>query len=252
MYRPSASTVVIVLALAACSRTDVVQRNTSATPSVTDTGGGSADPSWAASTTPDPAYSVAVQSEMPVDVSVIDAGPGPVGPYTEEMGVDPMESHTIAVSVRAGENLVFFAQWADISVDDIIDSNDIDPLATLQPGDEVAIPVADAEGAVAFDQAREVFAADRLDRYLTGRGGLLGVTPYAVHTGETAWEIARDQAGIPTWVLSEFNRGVDLNRLRIGERLQLPVLGDTVAVEELAPMSGELDLGVDVGGGGAF
>lgn len=141
---------------------------------------------------------------------------------------------TFEVEVRPGENLVLLAGWADLSVEDLTSVNGLDARDMLVVGQALQIPVVDEGSAEAFSIAREAATDLRLERYVARRGGLAGTETHVVRTGETAWGIAHDRAGVPTWVLSRFNPEVDLERLAIGDTLAVPVLADTVAevVEE--------------------
>ena len=144
----------------------------------------------------------------------------------------------IEITVRRGDSLVGLAYVAGVSVESIVDLNEIDPRATLQPGATLLMPL-EAELADAFMEARTFAREDRLGRYISGRGGLVSVEPHSVRTGETGWGIAHGQAGVPVWVLASFNPDVELDQLGIGQHLQLPVFADSVAsaetVEDVEP-----------------
>jgi len=146
----------------------------------------------------------------------------------------PSELEGVLITVRAGENLVGIAGVAGISVEDLVQANGIDARHALQPGQQLRVPLSE-DLAHAFAEARDFARADRLDRYMAGRGGLVGVESHAVRTGETAWGIAREQAGVPVWVLSAFNPDTGLDSLGIGQRVKVPVFADSVAsVDEAA------------------
>ena len=155
----------------------------------------------------------------------------------------PME-RTLAIEVRSGENLVLLARWADSSVEVLAELNGLDPTENLFPGQSLLIPSDDEACDETIVRTRDTAAQARLDGYLDRRGGLMAVEEHRVRTGETAWGIAREQLGIPTWVLAAYNPETDLEHLGIGERLLVPVLADTVAelepeeeqAEEPAPM----------------
>lgn len=137
----------------------------------------------------------------------------------------------IEITVRRGDSLVGLAYVAGVSVESIVDLNEIDARTTLQPGATLLIPL-EAELADAFMEARAFAREDRLGRYISGRGGLVSVEPHSVRTGETGWGIAHGQAGVPVWVLASFNPDVELDQLGIGQHLQLPVFADSVASAE--------------------
>jgi LysM repeat protein len=160
---------------------------------------------------------------------------------TEEVGYSlPVESdaETDDVSswqteVGMGESLVLLSSWADSSVEAIGELNGLDVRDSIYPGQVLKLPLSDDAQIDAFREARAQGHQDRLDRYLGSRGGLVDVDFHIVRTGETAWQIAQDQTGIPLWVLASFNTDTDLNSLGIGQPLHVPVLGDTVAVYEV-------------------
>jgi LysM repeat protein len=137
----------------------------------------------------------------------------------------------VPITVRAGENLVGIASVAGVSVEEIVEANSLDARDPLHPGQALIIPL-EGDLAHAFSEARDFARADRLDRYVSGRGGLVGVEAHAVRTGETAWGIAREQAGVPVWVLTAFNPDTSLDSLGIGQRVKVPVFADSVAAME--------------------
>lgn len=150
--------------------------------------------------------------------SPVDVVPRPDGDY-------------FTVQIRHGENLVAIADLAGTSVDEIADLNQLDDFDSLFVGQEIYIPIPEDEGGVnsdafvvSFDEAREEALAERVDRFQTREGGLAEVRTHRVATGENAWTLATAEFGVPLWVLAHYNPEVDLERLRIGQQLQYPML----------------------------
>jgi LysM repeat protein len=139
------------------------------------------------------------------------------------------ESPAWQTEIGAGESLVLLSRWSGSSVEEIGELNQMDVRDSLYPGQRIKLPLADDAQIEAFQDARARGQQDRIDRYLSSRGGLVDVDVHVVRTGETAWQVARDETGIPLWVLASFNQDTDLQNLGIGQPLQVPVLGDTVA-----------------------
>jgi len=148
---------------------------------------------------------------------------------------------SLGVQVRAGESLVLLADWADSSVEILAELNGLDVSEPLFPGQSLLLPSSDELSDLDLQARRDGFTRARLDRYLASRGGLVEVAEHRVRTGETAWGIARDQMGIPTWVLEAYNEQSELDRLSIGQVLQVPVLADTVAELEVIEPEEELE-----------
>ncbi len=147
------------------------------------------------------------------------------GEAVAEAGAAPVSGETVRISLRAGENLVLLADQAGVSVEALCERNDLDPLAAVYPGEELVVPLAEGLSPADFAARRDAFLKGRLDRYAARRGGLVGVSEHRVRTGETGWGIAAE-AGVAPWVLAAFNRDRDLDRLRIGEVLLVPVYAD--------------------------
>lgn len=132
------------------------------------------------------------------------------------------------VTVQDGESLALIAAWTGVTSEEIASLNDIDVSDALYPGQQLVLPVSAAD-AVALE--RVAFTEARLSRFLDRRGGLAGTRTYRVQTGDTAWSIAREELGVPTWVLSHYNDAVSMDRLSIGQELLAPVLGDEAAAD---------------------
>jgi LysM repeat protein len=160
--------------------------------------------------------------------------PPPVPVVAEAPPAETAPVEGVEITVRTGENLVGIASVAGVSVEAIVEANGLDARDPLHPGQALLIPLS-GELAHAFAEARDFARADRLDRYVAGRGGLVGVEAHAVRTGETAWAIAKEQAGVPVWVLSAFNPDTALDSLGIGQRVKVPVFADSVAALEEGP-----------------
>jgi len=96
----------------------------------------------------------------------------------------------------------------------------------IVPGQALSVPAADAED---FTARRDTWLAGKVERYLSRRGGVVGLADRRVGTGDTAWSIAREQGRVPMWIVEYYNPDTDLDRLGIGDQLTLPVFADTVA-----------------------
>ena len=138
------------------------------------------------------------------------------------------------MQVRPNENLVLIAQWAEIPVDLLLDANpELDAREPLYPGQTLVVPVADA---TPLEQGRAIWIQDRLDRFLASHGGVAGVEEVRVRSGDTAWGLA-EEIGVPLWVLSAYNQSLDLEGLRIGDRVRRPVLMDSVQLQDPTDLS---------------
>ena len=74
-----------------------------------------------------------------------------------------------------------------------------------------------------------------IEGYLASRGGAIGAEFVTVRTGDSATSIAREQMGIPLWLLQTYNPEANLDRIRPGQELLVPVLADIVVDAEEFP-----------------
>jgi membrane-bound lytic murein transglycosylase D len=44
--------------------------------------------------------------------------------------------------------------------------------------------------------------------------------------GETLWEICNDVYSIPFWLLSNYNPDLNINKVSVGESMNIPILTD--------------------------
>ena len=158
--------------------------------------------------------------------------------------VDPVEvAPTARFTLRRGETLAHFARWSELPIEDIALASDLDMDGIYPVGTEIAVPVTGERLAMLVDR-RDDHRTARVDAYLESRGGTAGTDFHMVRTGESAWSIAKDSQGIPVWLLESYNPTVDLDRLRPGQQLLVPVIANIV-VDVGEDSVSEEELGID-------
>jgi LysM repeat protein len=145
-------------------------------------------------------------------------------------GVENLVSHP-SVTLRRGESLAHFARWSGTPVEEIAEVSGLSLDDTYPVGLEIVLPITE-QALVDVEAAREAHRVKRVEGYLASRGGGDKSDFYKVKTGDTAWSIAKNQQGIPIWVLESYNPAIDLDRLRPGQELMVPVLTDIVVDAE--------------------
>jgi hypothetical protein len=160
--------------------------------------------------------------------------PEPVAePVTAEPAAVPDVAETpvatyATYTLRRGESLAHFARWSELPVETIAEASGLDLAGSYPVGTTVRVPVATPEQQARIEEYREQHRSDRVDGYLASRGGAVGTGFVEVHSGDTAWSIARDNQDIPVWMLEAYNPSTDLDHLRPGDELMVPVLADVV------------------------
>jgi hypothetical protein len=140
----------------------------------------------------------------------------------------------VAIDVRHGETLIQLAEWTGVPAEEIAANSGVEVQGTIYAGQELWLPISE-EKAQELERTRNLYEDAHLDRWLARHGGLLAVSPVALGTRDTVWALARDSGGLPLWVVQAFNRGRDLDRLRIGDEIYMPVVGNMVTVAEATP-----------------
>lgn len=160
-------------------------------------------------------------------------------------------------SLRRGETLAHYARWAELPVETIATTSGLDLDGRYPVGVEVSVPIGE-EGLEDLIRRREAHHKARADAYLASRGGSTGEQTVEVRTGDTAWSIAKDNEAIPVWLLESFNPSIDLDRLRPGQELIVPRIGegtvasveepevDLLADEADIPVEAAVEVAVDV------
>jgi hypothetical protein len=143
--------------------------------------------------------------------------------------------------LRRGETLAHFARWSELPVEDVALWSGLDLDGAYAVGTQVFLPVTGA-ALSQVELSRAAHREVRVDGYLALRGGSVGNDFYQVRTGDTAWGIAKNNQDIPVWLVEAYNPSVDLERLRPGDELMLPVLADVVADAEVVESE---EVGVD-------
>jgi hypothetical protein len=172
----------------------------------------------------DTTFTETVAPELHVAESVPDAS-------TVDEGAPPViesapEPPSVSIEVRSGESLVLLANLANVRAEDVADLNGIGVKDAIVPGQTLYVPAADEADFIA---RRDTWLAGKVDRYVSRRGGVIGLADRRVGTGDTAWSIARAEGRVPMWIVEYYNPDVDLDRLSIGDELTLPVFADTIA-----------------------
>ncbi len=181
---------------------------------------------------PEPAVPVAIVEPLESGSPAVPES-GPViddDPVAE--GVGAVEAPPTAIyALRSGETLDHFARWSGLTVEEIAESSALSVVARHDVGTEIVI-AADDDLRATIDASRDAHHADRVERFLSRRGGVVDHATYTVRTGDTAWHVARQNGDVPVWIVEALNPTVDLDDLRPGQRLTLPVTADMVPSDD--------------------
>jgi nucleoid-associated protein YgaU len=152
----------------------------------------------------------------------------PAAPSEADLAASTEEDVLVApFQLRRGETLAHFARWAEIPVEEVAERSGLSLTGPHDVGTRVSLTLTLEERAE-VERRREAHRVRRVEGYVGSRGGSEGIGFHTVRSGETAWSIARDHQRIPVWLLEAYNPSVDLDGLRPGQELRVPLLGSTV------------------------
>lgn len=169
-------------------------------------------------------FAASVPADLPVAESLAPEPPPASDPFA------PTEP-PLVYELRRGETLAHFSRWSGLPVEVIAEASGLDLNGDYAVGTKVIVPV-DEDRRLELEHGREMHQLRRVDGYLASRGGAVGTEFYTVKTGDTAWTVAEQHQGVPLWLVEAYNPSVDLDRLRPGDQLMLPVVADVVVDAE--------------------
>lgn len=165
------------------------------------------------------------------DASLADSAAEPAALELEPTESDAPSVPLVAYELRHGESLDHFARWSGLPVEDIAAASDLSLNGAYMAGTRVKMPLGE-DARSALEKSRDAHHIRRAEGYLNSRGGSVGTEFITVRTGDTAWSLAREQQGIPIWLLETYNPSTNLDALRPGQQLMVPVVADIVVDAE--------------------
>lgn len=138
------------------------------------------------------------------------------------------------VQVKQGETTRSLAKWAGVDVKTLLEDNreTLGRRKWLRTGDRLTVTMSENQK-LAFDQAREKFARERIQAYFATRY-VAQVVVYRVKRGETVSHAMKRYGKVPIWLLQEFNQ-MNFRRLKPGDEILIPVVRDYTRGQELPP-----------------
>jgi membrane-bound lytic murein transglycosylase D len=163
----------------------------------------------------------------PEPVSAEGLGPQ-VGPGA---GSAPPVADAIELAVRDGsvrviaeETLGHYAEWLEVSAARLRELNGMKYGQAVLLGKTLKLDFSRVP-ADQFEARRREFHA-RLQAAFFAQRRILGTEVYIVRRGDSLWSITQRYAGVPVWLLQQYNPDLELGALRTGVQLVVPRLED--------------------------
>lgn len=126
------------------------------------------------------------------------------------------------IRVAPEETLGHYAEWLGVAIPELRQLNNLRAGREIRTGQRVTIPLAGV-GRERFEELRfefhremeeDFFAAYRVDR----------VRRYQVRAGDNIWRLCQQEFDVPLWLVRKYNTDLDLNNLKPGSLLLVPVV----------------------------
>ena len=142
-----------------------------------------------------------------------------------ELAADPSDYSVDSanrVEIQASETLGHYAEWLGIRASDIRRLNNMAFAEPVITGERLRLDFSRVNIAE-FELARREFHSG-LQREFFGNFHIQGVISHQVQRSENISTLAGNRYLTPFWLLRQYNPGLDLNRLQIGQEIIFPRL----------------------------
>lgn len=138
---------------------------------------------------------------------------------------DPSD-YTVAedstIEVHPLETLGHFADWLGIRTQRLRDINGLAFRTPVEVGQRIRLDFGTTDAAT-FEQRRSAYHREQQDAFFRSYR-ITGVQEHVVKNGESVWVLAQRQYDVPVWLFRQYNPELDLHSVRLGTRLNFPVL----------------------------
>ena len=142
-----------------------------------------------------------------------------------ELAADPSDYSVDSgnsVEVQASETLGHYAEWLDIRAWDLRRLNNLAFTDPLIVGERLRLDFSRVNIAE-FERARRAYHSG-LQREFFSNYHIQGLINHRVEANENISSLASNRYSTPIWLLRQYNPGLDMNRLQIGQEIVFPRL----------------------------
>lgn len=144
--------------------------------------------------------------------------PPPLAP-SEEVAADG--GRTVDIVVERNESIKLYSEWAGVPESELLPNGGL-TRPKLRAGQRLALLLT-PDAYRRFTDGRDKYRLER-EREFLQRFEVERLEAHTVAKGDNVWKIANKHGEVPVWVLKRFNRNVDLEHLKLGDVVLVPVL----------------------------
>ncbi len=126
------------------------------------------------------------------------------------------------IQVDTGETLGHFADWLHVSAQTIRNLNHLSFREEIHMDQHLTIPFTRVDRDHFEEQRYEFhkeFEEDFLSAYI-----IEGSWQYNIRRGDNIWTLCKEQFDLPVWLIKKYNLSVNLNKLKLGQKIVIPIV----------------------------
>jgi membrane-bound lytic murein transglycosylase D len=187
-------------------------------------------PDQAAEAAPEPAVA-AVPEEPPTGDAALpgelsdDVSSTLMGALRAGLLSDPSDYSVAAdgtIEVHPLETLGHYADWLQIRTQRLRDVNGFAFGTPVEVGQRIKLDMSRVDADV-FENLRASYHKEQQDAFFRLHT-IEGMREHVVQTGESVWILSLKRYGVPVWLFRQYNPELDLHNVRLGTRLNFPIL----------------------------
>ena len=128
------------------------------------------------------------------------------------------------IEVQPLETLGHYGDWLEIKTQRLRDLNGLAFRTPVAVGQRIRLDLGTVDAKV-FEERRIAYQRAQQDSFFR-QHVISGSTEHTIRRGESVWIIALRQYDVPLWLFRQYNPTLDLQNVRPGTRVQIPVLVD--------------------------
>ncbi len=166
-----------------------------------------------------------VVEEVTPSTEVEDLAAGLLGTIQNALLADPSDysvASDATIEVQPLETLGHYADWLGIRTQRLRDINGFAFRTPVEVGKRIKLDLSTVD-AQAFENLRVAYHQAQQDSFFR-QHIITGVTEHVIRSGESIWILALREYDVPVWLFRQYNPAVDMENVRPGTRINMPIL----------------------------
>ncbi len=165
-------------------------------------------------------------AEEPVEAEAVEqAEAGTLATEQPDLSADPADysvAEDLTVEVQATETLGHYADWLELRTQRLRNLNGLAFSTPVVYGRRLKLDFSRVD-VVTFEQRRTAYHRERQERFFL-RNQIGDTVVHTIRPGESIWVLTQRRYRVPMWLLRQYNPDINLERLRPGTRVRIPIL----------------------------